>query len=176
MDLAAVVAQLKAYTPQFKGRVAGAADFATGLETQVWQDLPAAYVIPLEDEAAPNDEMNALRQVVTERIGVIVEFDNSTDRRGQGVTLNYDAMRSAIWKAILNWHVDPVRAARGLEYAGGRLIQFDRARLFFQWEFTLEIQIDDTDGFQIDSVPLLEIDMNTNPGDPPYPAKAILPQ
>jgi hypothetical protein len=157
--------------------VAGAADFATGLESQVWQTLPAAYVIPLEDEATPNDEQNALRQTVTERIGVVVEFDNSQDRRGQGVTLSYEAMRTALFAALLNWHPDPDAASvNGLEYAGGHLIQFDRARLFFQWEFSRDITIDETDGFQVGSVPLLEIDGNDDPGNPPFPIHVELPQ
>ena len=157
--------------------MAGAADFATGLERQVWLALPAAYVVPLEDEVTSNDEQNALRQIVTERIGVIVEFDNSPDRRGQGVTLNYETMRTALFAALINWHATPDAASvNGMQYDGGHLVQFDRARLFFQWDFSREILIDETDGFQIGSVPLLEIDANSDPGDPPFETHVDLPQ
>lgn len=176
MDLVAVVAQLKAYVPAFEKRVAGAADFATGLESQVWQALPAAYVVPMKDEAEANDEQNGLRQVITERVGVVVEFDNSQDRRGQEVTLLYESMRTALFKALLNWRIDPDRAPRGLAYGGGELVQFDRARLFYQFDFTLQIQIDDDDGFQVGWPPLVEIDANSNPGDPWLPARVVLPQ
>ncbi len=176
MDLAAVVVQLKQYAPVFSCRVAGAADFATGLESTVWPDLPAAYVIPLEDEADGNDEQTGLQQLVTQRIGVVVEFDNTADRRGQGVTLNYATMRAALFAALLNWNADPMRGRRGMAYAGGHMLQFDRNRLFFQWEFALEIWISEADGFQPGAPPLLEIDANTNPGDPPFPAHVALPQ
>ena len=157
--------------------MAGAANFATGLETQVWLALPAAYVVPLDDEASENDIQNALRQTVTERIGVIVEFDNSPDRRGQGVTLNYQPIRTALFAALLNWHPPPDEAAiRGVEYAGGHLLQFDRGRLFFQWEFSRPVMIDASDGFQIGSEPLLEIDANDDAGNPPFPTHVVLPQ
>ena len=176
MNLPDIVAQLRAAAPLFGGRVAGAADFATGLETQVWQDLPAAYVIPLDDEAEPNDAQNAIYQIVNERIGVIVEFENGVDRRGQTVTALYEPTRAGLFAALLNWNPDPTRAPRGFMYAGGHLIQFDRKRLFYQWEFNLPITITEVDGWQPDSTPLLEIDANSDPGNPPFPAKAVLPQ
>ncbi len=177
MDLVGVVAHLRANVPVFAGRVAGAADFATGLESTVTQKLPAAYVIPLGDEAAPNDEMNALYQGVTERIGVIVEFDNSVDRRGQTVTLQYAPIKAALFAAILNWRgTDPEHALRGFEYGGGQLLEFDRARLFYQFEFVLETVITTEDGWQ-DQVPYLaEIDANGDPGEPAPPFKVVFPQ
>ena len=176
MNLAAVVQQIKDYAPVFEGRVAGAADFAAGLESNVWGASPAAFVVPLEDEVTPNDEQNAAFQCVTERIGIVVQFDNSADRRGQGVTLQYDAVRQALFGALLNWNADPVRGRKAMAYAGGHALQLDRARLFFQWTFELEITIDDDDGFTPCWPALTEIDANSDPGDPPFPARVVLPQ
>lgn len=177
MDYPLVIAQLRTLVPAFELRVAGAADFATGVEQNVWMALPAAYVLPLDDEADANDEQNGYRQLVSERVGVVVEFDNTVDRRAQGVTVRYEAMRSALFRALLNWNPDPERAARGFTYAGGRLLQFDRARLFYQFDFALEIVIDGLDdGWEQPSEPLEIITANAAVSDPFVPARADLPQ
>ena len=178
MNYDAVIAQLKAYAPMFNGNVAGAADYDRAVQDQVWLPPPAAYVRPLDEEAEPNTSLNSLRQLVTERFGVIVIFDNSADRRGQTVTSLYDGTRAAIWRAILNWSVDPVRASRGIEYGGGQLLAHDRARLLYQWEFTLQITVSAADGWQITADPLLEIDaqLETPTGQTLADATFILPQ
>jgi hypothetical protein len=176
VELDTVIQQIKALVPLMGGRVAGAADFATGLEASVWAELPAAYVIPLSDEATDNDEQNALYQVVTEGFGVVVEFDNTADRRGQGVTALYETARAGLFRALLNWNLDPDRCVQGVQYAGGHLLQFDRARLFYQWEFSHKIVIGNEDGAPTASTPLRRIDANSNPGDPPFKARVILPQ
>lgn len=164
MNLDAVVLHLRSAVSAFDGRVAGAAEFARGLETEAQMALPAAYVVPLDEDAAENTLMNGLVQIVTERIGIIVEFDNTADRRGQSVTSQFDAMRSALWAALLNWRIDPVRATRGLEYAGGQLREFDRARLFYQWEFTLQITVTDRDGWHEPSTPLTTLGLTAAHG------------
>jgi hypothetical protein len=158
MKIDKVIEQLKAYAAMFEGRVAGAADFAQGVESQVWLTLPAAYVIPLDEDATENVDTTSLRQYVTERIGVIVEIDNSTDRRGQAAATSIDDARTWIFKALLNWHIDPNRSARGLYYGGGQLREFDRARLFYQFEFCLDSTISYDDGFQVGGTPLTQFD------------------
>ena len=160
MDLDAVIQHLRDNVPLFGGRVAGAADLANGLVNQGQMELPAAYVVPLDEDAGDNLNMNTLRQLVTERIGVVVEFDNRADRRGQTVSSLYDLTRTALWGALLNWRIDPVRATRGLEYAGAGLRDWDRARLFYEWRFELTLTVTDRDGWQIVAEPLLEIDVS----------------
>lgn len=157
MNLQAVIEQIKANCPLFGGRVAGAAEFAASKD-QVWMDLPACYVIPLEESAGENTISNALRQLITEQVGVVVEFDNRADRRGQSVAETFEDMKAGIFAAVLNWRLDPQRAARGLEYAGSRLLDFDRARLFYQWDFSLTSLITDKDGWQVPAEPLTLID------------------
>ena len=170
MDLDAAILQLRRNVPVFGGdaatgaggRVAGAADFARAIEDQAWMLLPAAYVIPLDEDTDENPGGNGLVQIVTERIGVIVEFDNSTDRRGQASAEQFLAVRTAVWAALLNWRIDPVNAAQGLSYGGGRLLQFDRARLFYQWEFVLHRQLTDSDGWQEPVDDLTELDVQVD--------------
>jgi hypothetical protein len=190
MNLEHVIEQLRIFAPVFGGRVAGAADFERGIETEGMLDLPAAYVVPMDEDAEDNDEQVGLYQVVTERIGVIVEFDNSGDRRGQSVSEQYGPVRAEIWRALLNWNPDPLHAPRGMSYGGGAWMSQDRARLFYRWEFLLHVQITDADGFDAVAAaeagkpsglepagvqPLLEIRANSNPGDPPLPADVVFP-
>ncbi len=165
MDLDRVIQHLRDRAPTFQGRVAGAAELAVGVQDAAQMALPAAYVIPLDEEAEANSLANALRQKVMERIGVVVEFDNRADRRGQTIASLFDATRAELWAALLNWRVDPVRAVRGLEYAGGRLGDWDRARLFYQWDFTLELTITDRMGWQEPLEPLVEVDLAVTRAD-----------
>lgn len=156
MNLASVVAQLKSQVAALGGRISGVADFATGLETVVNMPLPAAFVLAIEDDADGNEDWPGLRQSVTERIGVVVEFDNTAGsdadaRTGfAGVDQVYP-MRAALFSALLSWMpADQIgRIARGFSYGGGRLLSFDRARLFWQFEFTLDVLITDGDGFPL---------------------------
>lgn len=174
MDLITVVTQIKGYVSPLGNRVSGCADFATGLETVVNLTLPAAFVYPTEDEAGENGDWPGLRQDVSEHIAVTVEFDNTVstdaDRRTgfAGVNQVY-AMRSALWAALLSW-IPPDqtgRAARGFRYGGGRMLTFDRARLFWQFEFILDTLVTDADGFPLrGGTPITVEGTLTVPGTP----------
>jgi hypothetical protein len=174
MNLESVIAQLKTYVPALGGRISGAADFAAGLESVVDLPLPAGFVMPLDDDAGDNDSYPGLYQPVTERIGVVVEFDNTTRsdadaRTGFSGADQVYPMRANIFSAVLSWiPTDQVgRAARGFSYGGGRLLTFDRARLFWQFEFTLDTLITDADGFPISGDPLTDVRGTIQPsGDP----------
>ncbi len=185
MNLAAVIQQLRDHAPVFGGRVAGAADYAKGVAEQVWMALPAAYVVPEdEDPGQQTATGGGFNQDVTEAFGLIVVFDNSTataagDRRGQTVTHGYDAMRRAVFRALLNWRPPPsdgdvLRAAQGLYYTGGELVGYDRARLFYQWNFALDTLISDADGWQ-DTLPDLDgVDITVDgPADAPEVVASI---
>lgn len=164
MNIDNVILQLRQNCDVFNGNVAGAADFAKGIETVVDMPLPAAYVVPLEDTAGENILDNGLVQQVNERIAVIVEISNSADRRGQTSSDQINTLKYDIFSALLNWRIDPDRAVKGLQYDGGRLLDYDRGRLFWVFEFSLLVTIDDDDGYQVPTNPLDEIDI-TNTGD-----------
>ena len=157
MNIDAVIQQLKTYAPIFGERVAGIAEYELAKD-QIWLQTPAAYVMPLDDEATPNRNLTGLNQVVTETVAVIVDLDNSADRRGQAAST--DALlpvRTAVFAAILNWRPDSENAARGFAYARGGLIASDRARLRWQFDFAIENIITSDDGFQLPSAPLTDI-------------------
>jgi hypothetical protein len=174
-----VILQLKQLCPYFRGNVAGAAAYARGIEDQVWLDTPAAYVVPLDEDAAENQDQGAgLYQTVTERVNVIVQFDNRADRRGQTVTENLNPVQYMLYAALLGWRpnssidnpglvlpTDPGAdvSIRGMQAAGGGLIAFDLARLFWRFTFIFESAISDADGWQPPSEPLTDVQSNTGP-------------
>jgi hypothetical protein len=165
MNLDLVIQQLRTFCPLLEGRVAGAADFDTGVESVLAitdpgtgkLSYPAAVVYPLDDEASPSADATGLLQIVTETIGVIVEFDATADRRGQGGVSQVEATKYAIFGALLNWAIDPSRSSHGLYYGGGSLIKFDRARLFWEYRFSFDATITDADGFIPRGDPLTNI-------------------
>ncbi len=171
MNYDVVIHQLRTLVPEFGDNVAGAAAYARGVDSQVWLQTPAAYVVPFEGDTSPNDEATGLVQTRTERIAVIVQFDNSEDRRGQSVTEQYQATMYAVFRAILNWRpnssvdnpglVKPGPgndvSAKGMYLVSESLVEFDRARLFYQFVFGLDSMITDADGWQPPGVPLRAI-------------------
>lgn len=164
MVVDATIAQLRANCPPLAGRVAGAADFALGLRNyNENMPLPACYVVPLDQDSPGNLVMTGIVQVVQKTIGVIVEFDARPDRRGQAPVMNYDAMEAAIFGAILNWLPVPCATVnlQGYWFVGGRFLDLDRARLFYQWEFALNWQLTDDDAWVAeDEGDLLEIEVD----------------
>ena len=183
MNIDLVIEQLKAAAPIFKGNVAGAARYAQCVADQVWLDRPAAYVIPIEDEPEPVQNMTGYQQDLKERIGIIVDIDNSADRRGQAAaTQAVDVIRAALFKAIANWRTDESRQARGFSYASGGLIQdsLNRARLQWQFDFTIDTWIDQDDVWQPPSEPFLDIHATVTdqvtPADPLATFDVTLPQ
>ena len=161
MNLLTVVTQLKALVPVLEGRVAGAADFASGLEGVVNMKLPAAFVLRLDDEADANDLWPGNQQSVTERIAVVVQFDNTVGsdadaRTGFAGINQVDDMRTALFSAVLSWlPADQLTSGpRGFAYGGGRMLDFDRARLFWQYEFTIQNTITDADGYILRGDPI----------------------
>lgn len=173
MRLDVVILQIKTYCPFFNGNVAGAAAYARGVEDQVWLPTPAAYVVPLDEDDAGNlDQGGAIYQNVVERVNVIVQFDNRLDRRGQSVTENLNPVRFALYRGLLGWRpnstvdnpglvlpTDPGADAsnRGMQAAGGGLVAFDLARLFWRFTFLLESVVTDADGWVLSSEPLLGV-------------------
>lgn len=190
MILDAFIFQLRANAPAFSGRVAGAAEFVAGLKNyNTSMPLPSAYVVPLVQEADPNAMWGGmLQQTVHRIIGVIVELDAQRDRRGQDPAMSLDTIQSQVFASVLNLIIDPCRQNRGAAFSGARELDVDRARLFYQFEFSLDWMITDLDGVQpsdpgID-ISAIELDVFKAPatagdmpaavaliktGDPPYP-------
>jgi len=178
MNLNLVIAQLRTYCPSFAGRVAGAAKFKQ-LEETASMDVPVAYVIPLDDNPGERMSLNDVRQPLIESFAVVVALSNLPDERGQAaVNSAHDTIRAELWHALIGWQPDVV-TYRGVEYQGGNLLDLDRARLWYQFDFGAYMEIAPEDGWQgIELAALPHFDgltVNVDDIDPAADANIVYP-
>lgn len=145
MDITLVIAALKDRCTSFGGRVAGAAEYKRIAEA-AHLDVPSAYVIPMDDEAGENQTLNGYRQDITDVIAVIVVLSNTPDELGKGSITAVRAIRAELFKALAGWCPD-VEHGR-IVYEGGHLLDLDRSRLYYQFEFSAVTQISEADTWQ----------------------------
>lgn len=142
MNLDLVIQQLRARAPMFGQRVAGAANFKVLPETAKL-DVPAAYVIPLSEEPAAAASQNGYRQQVRDQLAVVVVLSNLAEERGQTAASSLEAVRVALFKALLGWQ--PTKDYDAMEFEGGQLLHLDRARMYYQFEFAAGWEIGTSD-------------------------------
>ncbi|EDV8627835.1 hypothetical protein KW669_003949 [Salmonella enterica] len=154
MRLTPVIAALRARCPRFENRVGGAAQFKAIPDVGKLK-LPAAYVVPSEDVTGEQKSQTDYWQDLTEGFSVIVVLSNERDEKGQWAS--YDAVhdvRHEIWKAVLGWTPDP--DAHEITYAGGMLLELNRYELYYQFDFTMKYEIDESDTRQQDDLNALD--------------------
>lgn len=166
------IAHLREWAPVFQGNVAGAADYAEGLNNgpgdSVSLPLPAAYVCP----AGSTSDGNVLiaggtLQYVRRYYGIVVELNAQGDRRGQAPIMQLDDIEKQIRGALVGWvPTDPGDCSNvgyaGYWFSGSHKLNFNRARLWWQFTFALDTQIDETDGWNAadEGVPLEAIELD----------------
>lgn len=168
MDLLAIIAAIKARCASFAEHVAGAAEYKR-LPDSTNMAMPAAYVIPLDDNPEASQSSNGRRQQLRDSFAVVVVLSNTADERGQGSITSVRAIRKELWAALLGWNPDADHGP--IEYEGGQLIDLDRARLYYQFEFSAETEIAEADTWQgVDNAALpafTEVGLTVNvPGSP----------
>lgn len=147
MNLTPIIEALRQRCPSFERRFAGAAEWA-GLTIEQATAMPAAYVVPLREDASENQSANSYYQTVTNTFGVIVLVSNVADVRGQGATASLHTLRPELLKALLSWQQEPRDEHSEIVYEGGSLLYMDDARLAFQFEFSFETYLDFSDTYQ----------------------------
>lgn len=146
MDITAIITALKARTvATFEERIAGAAEFKQ-LPEAANMVMPAAYVVPLDDDAGEQQSENGYSQIVRDGFGVVVVISNTPDERGQGSIVSVSAIRAVLWAALLAWKPDATHGP--IQYEGGQLLAMDRARLYYQFEFSAATEITEADTYQ----------------------------
>ena len=146
MEIAAIITALKARAAAvFADRIAGAAEYKRLPETANLV-MPAAYVIPLDDNAEPQSSENGYSQIVRDSFAVIVVVSNTADERGQAGYASVAAIRAALWAGLLAWK--PGAAHGPIQYEGGQLLDMDRARMYYQFEFSAATEIVEADTWQ----------------------------
>lgn len=138
MNLVTVIEAVKTRCPSFGGRVAGAAQFQV-LPESANLSMPAAYVIPLDDNPEPNRSQTGYRQTIREAFAVVVALSNVSDERGQSAATSLHSIRAELWASLLGW--EPGAEYDGVEYEGGNLLHLDRARMYYQFEFAADMEI-----------------------------------
>ena len=109
MRLDPIIAALRRRCPSFENRFAGAAEWA-GLTEDEAPALPAAYVVPLAEDAGGNESQVGYQQTVTNTFAVIVLVSNVCDERGQKAFDSLEDLRLELFRAILSWLLLPSTA------------------------------------------------------------------
>jgi hypothetical protein len=147
MQITPIIEQLRAYCPSFASRIAGAAEYKA-LPESANLPVPAAYVLPLEDNPGPPMSENAVRQSLVESFAVVVALSNTTDERGQAAVTSLHDVRAELWRALLGWQLGQPSIYNGIYYEGASLLGLDRARMWYRFEFAAAMYIGPTDGWQ----------------------------
>ena len=138
MKISPIITALRQRCPMFDGRVAGASEFKP-LPEGAKLALPAAYVIPLDDNAEEQRSQSDYWQSITDGFAVIVAINNGQDERGQAANDLVEVSREVLWKALLGWV--PEEKYEGIVYEGGNLLRMDRGVLYYQFEFSARFEI-----------------------------------
>lgn len=154
MLLLDVIAALRGRVPLFAQRVGGTASIED-LREYSHLPVPAAYVIPMDEKPDDNQDANGYAQSVDVGFAVVVFLDNASDEVGQSALAQLDVIRGQIFKALLGW--DPPNHD-AIVYTGGSLVDMDRARLVYQYEFSCPYVLDHDDTWlkdRDDALPVL---------------------
>lgn len=161
MIINTVIAQLKAANTSFGNNIAGAAEF-NAAQTQTYS-VDRLFVIPLASATTGNTSEIGLTQIISEQFGVVAAVNNTVDARGQTAYEGLDAVRTEIFSAILNWM--PPGAKNSISFAGGSLLGMNRVYLWWQFAFSYDIQITDSDGLQVVGDPFLHANVEIDKVD-----------
>ncbi|XZG71725.1 phage tail terminator protein [Chitinibacteraceae bacterium HSL-7] len=139
-----VIQALRERVPILAGRVGGAAEVDTDA---IKLPVPSAWVIPLDEKAGENQNQAGYQQEVEEGFAVLVVLDNTGDEKGLGAVTQLPGIRAALFAALLGW--SPPKAGNieydAIEYSGGQLVDLNRSRLFYQFEFASRYYLDNGD-------------------------------
>lgn len=146
MNTKPIVIALRERCPAFNGRVGGAAEFGRLAETASF-DTPCAFVIPLGETPEEPLGTSGYRQIVHSNFAVMCVLDARADERGQEGNDSLDEVRAELFRALLMW--SPFgKASSEIDFDGSQLIELDRSRIFYQFEFVFDYQITTADTYQ----------------------------
>jgi hypothetical protein len=135
---ATLIARLKLSCPLLK-MVGGSADFGVA-ETALRNKLPAAFVIPLAEQASPNSSSTVLvSQRVNQQFGVVLAVSNLRDATGEKALADIYAVRQQVMTSLLGWV--PAGEQTGMEFSGGQLQDMSDQVLWWQDIFNIDIYL-----------------------------------
>lgn len=138
MRITPIIEHLKAECPQFGGRIAGGLDWDPVQGCQQLES-PAAFVLPVGDEAEEPMAQNAAVQVVRDSFDVCVVLDNQ-DERGQSAADLVHDVRTTLCRALMGLTIGDTQP---ICYDRGDLIMMDRAKVVYGFRFYADTQLGD---------------------------------
>jgi hypothetical protein len=101
-----------------------------------------AFVVPLEEEAAPNSVDSGVDQIITERFGVVVALKNVPYQEDKTGLTAYDLLhdiREELFRTLIGRELSWTES--NVYYRGGQLIQIDGAWLWYMFKFEFKSRI-----------------------------------
>lgn len=133
MDLSLIIARLKAQLVGFK-QIGGAAELAAATDGAV--TVPAAFVMPLAENAEANAFLSSHEQRITQAFAVVLVTANRRDATGAAALQELAPLRGQVRAALAGWAPD--EEGLPVEMTGGRTLSLDGdGRLWWSDEFTL---------------------------------------
>lgn len=148
MQIGPIALKLRLAETRFENRIFGAAELALVQEYSLKAE--SAFVVQLSESVNTNTLDNDINQKINERFAVIVALDNGTSDRDKVGFIAYDKLfdiRAEIFKAILGWQMPGAESL--VSYGGARILGLNRAYLFYQFEFVVDVRIDVDDGVDV---------------------------
>lgn len=145
MKIGPIVLKLRLANTRLENRIGGAAELALAMTYTLQSEM--GFVVQMAETANANTVDSGINQKITERFAVIVALKNDSSDKDKMGFIAYDTLfdiRSEIFGAILGWQMPDAESL--VSYAAGRVVRVDRAYLWYQFEFFVDIRITDDDG------------------------------
>lgn len=131
MDVTPIITRLRA---QLAGwvLVAGAGDLDAAIDGL--PATPAAYVLPLGEQADAPDLAGQHHQRVAQEFAVVMVVSNLQDATGAAAAAELATRRLTVRAALLGWASDAT-SGEVVAFTAGRLLRFENRRLWWTDEF-----------------------------------------
>lgn len=131
--LSDIRARLKT-APELK-LVQGAAELRKTATAPAAHNMPAAWVVPLAETAGPNKAINAHRQGLAVRFGVVLAVGDRADPRGEAASDALDEVKDAVHRVLVGW--SPPGADAAIDYVGGEVMEVETAALWWLAKYSV---------------------------------------
>jgi len=137
VKLSKIALKIRLANTDFGSMVGGSAQLSQAIKFTL--KVEAAFVIPLDDDAASNSQSGEVIQDLTERFAVVVAIKNDTSQSDKLGITSYDRIhdiRAQLWRALLGWRMQVSdKLETNIYYRRSKIVGMDDAWLWYQFEF-----------------------------------------
>lgn len=159
MNILQIITQIQSIATYFNNNVSGAAEYANAVNNNEKMVYPSAFVVNTMETAGEIETYGGFIQNCTYHFSVYVVVNASLDRGGLNGMQQLEIAKASLFSAILYWNPDPNNSNRGIYYQGSQLVEFDKARIFYEFKFAYDLIISSANGYQVPSYSLTQIQM-----------------